>query len=122
MVRPRGPISPFVTRLTSITNEMVAGAPPIERVLPAFRDFLGDAVLVAHNAQFDVSILSWKYGVQPAFILDTLSMARALRGIEVGNSLAKLADEFGLPPKGKGLSHRARAFLKLAAACLQRAR
>ena len=56
--------------------------------------------LLAHNAQFDVSILGWRYAVSPAFIFDTLSMARALRGVEVGNSLAKLAQAFGLPAKG----------------------
>ncbi len=60
----------------------------------------GRTAALAHNAQFDVSILSWKYGVTPAFIFDTLSMARALRGVEVGNSLARLALEFSLPPKG----------------------
>lgn len=54
-----------------------------------------------HNAQFDVAILTWIYGKKPAFIFDTLSMARALRGLEVGNSAAKLAADFGLPPKGK---------------------
>lgn len=59
--------------------------------------------VAAQNAQFDCTILSWRYGVQPAFIFDTLSMARALRGIEAGNSLAKLAEDFGLPPKGKAV-------------------
>ena len=62
-------------------------------------DWSRTAVL-AHNAQFDVAILSWIYGVKPAFIYDSLSMARALRGVEVGNSLALLAEEYGLPPKG----------------------
>lgn len=65
-------------------------------------DWSRTAVL-AHNAQFDVTILSWVYGVQPAFIFDTLSMARALRGVEAGNSLAKLAEAFGLPPKGQAV-------------------
>ena len=65
-------------------------------------DWSTTAVL-AHNAQFDVTILSWVYGIQPAFIFDTLSMARALRGIEVGNSLAKLAEDFGLPAKGQAV-------------------
>ena len=65
-------------------------------------DWSRTAVL-AHNAQFDVSILSWRYGVTPAFIFDSLSMARALRGVEVGNSLAKLADDFGLPEKGRAV-------------------
>jgi DNA polymerase len=65
-------------------------------------DWSTTAVL-AHNAQFDVTILSWVYGAQPCFIFDTLSMARALRGIEAGNSLAKLAEDFELPPKGKAV-------------------
>lgn len=59
--------------------------------------------VLAHNAQFDVSILCWRYGIRPAFIFDTLSMARAKRGIEVGNSLMKLAQDFGLPPKGQAV-------------------
>lgn len=62
-----------------------------------------DTAVLAHNAQFDVAILSWRYGAHPALIFDSLSMARALRGVEVGNSLAKLAQEFGLPPKGQAV-------------------
>jgi DNA polymerase I-like protein with 3'-5' exonuclease and polymerase domains len=62
-----------------------------------------NTAVLAHNAQFDVAILSWVYGVQPCFVFDSLSMARALRGIEVGNSLAQLAEEFKLPPKGKAV-------------------
>ena len=73
-------------------------ADELPRVLGTF-DWSRTAVL-AHNAQFDVSILEWVYGVHPCFIFDTLSMARALRGVEVGNSLARLADAFGLPAKG----------------------
>jgi hypothetical protein len=56
-----------------------------------------------HNAMFDVAILTWVYGVKPAFIFDTLSMARALRGIDVGNSAKKLAEDFGLPEKGRAV-------------------
>lgn len=56
--------------------------------------------VVAHNAQFDVSILSWVYNLQPAFIFDTLSMARALRGPRGKNSLDALAKDFGLEAKG----------------------
>lgn len=60
----------------------------------------GRTAVLAHNAQFDISILEWVYDSHPAFIFDTLSMGRALRGVEVGNSLAKLALDFGLQPKG----------------------
>jgi DNA polymerase III epsilon subunit-like protein len=62
-----------------------------------------ETAVLAHNAQFDVSILVWVYGAKPCFIFDSLSMGRALRGVEVGNSLAKLADEYGLPPKGNAV-------------------
>lgn len=62
-----------------------------------------ETAVLAHNAQFDVSILEWRYDCHPAFIFDTLSMARALRGVEVGNSLAKLAEDFELPPKGRAV-------------------
>ena len=60
----------------------------------------GRTAVLAHNAQFDISICEWVYDIHPAFIFDTLSMARALRGVEVGNSLARLAEDFGLPAKG----------------------
>jgi DNA polymerase len=59
--------------------------------------------VVCQNTQFDMSVLHWHYGVLPCFLFDTLSMARALYGIEVGNSLKKLAERFELPPKGDGL-------------------
>jgi len=62
-----------------------------------------DTAILAHNAQFDVSIAQWVYGIRPGFILDSLSMGRALRSVEVGNSLAKLAEFFGLPPKGNAV-------------------
>lgn len=73
--------------------------------LPSFfsRVNWSTTAVAAHNAQFDVSIMAWHYGVVPCFIMDSLSMARALRGVEVGNSLAKLAEAFGLPPKGRGV-------------------
>lgn len=63
-----------------------------------------ETAVVCHNAQFDVSVLSWIYGKQPAFIFDTLSMARALRGTKVRNGLEHLAKDFGLPDKGAELA------------------
>jgi DNA polymerase I-like protein with 3'-5' exonuclease and polymerase domains len=65
-------------------------------------DWTKTAVL-AHNAQFDIAILSWVYGAKPVFIFDSLSMARALRGVEAGNSLMKLAEAYSLPPKGNAV-------------------
>ena len=62
-------------------------------------DWSTTAVL-CQNSMFDAGILAFIYDIHPCFILDTLSMARAVRGAEGGNSLAKLAEYFGLPPKG----------------------
>jgi DNA polymerase I-like protein with 3'-5' exonuclease and polymerase domains len=59
------------------------------------------AILVAHNASFDAAILSWIFDIRPFGVWDTLGMARAIDGIEVGNSLAKLADRYNLGVKGK---------------------
>ena len=56
--------------------------------------------VLAHNAMFDSAILTWRFGYQPKAWLDTLSMARALLGVTVGGSLAKLVEHFGLGAKG----------------------
>ena len=60
-----------------------------------------DSFALAHNAMFDASILSWRFGIKPIAWLDTLSMARAVRGTEAGNSLAKLAEVYGIGKKGE---------------------
>lgn len=60
----------------------------------------GSNALLAHNAMFDAAILNWRFGIKPRAVLDTLSMARALHGSEVGNSLAKLSVHYALGEKG----------------------
>jgi DNA polymerase len=55
---------------------------------------------LAHNAMFDASILTWRFGIKPLAWLDTLSMARAVHGTEIGNSLAKLVEYYELGKKG----------------------
>jgi DNA polymerase I-like protein with 3'-5' exonuclease and polymerase domains len=57
-------------------------------------------LVVAHNALFDMAILSFIFDVRPKAIADTLSMARAIHGTEVGGSLAKLAEHYALGVKG----------------------
>ena len=65
----------------------------------------GNAVVVAHNAMFDMAILNWHYDIRPKRMADTLSMARALYGSEVGMSLKALTEHFGLGAKGDEVIH-----------------
>ena len=104
LVNPGCEIPPFITLLTGITTDMVADAPDLTAALPAFLDWAGPAVLVAHNAGFDIGFL--KAGCQrigrewhgPA-VLDTLTLAKAaLLPDEVPNrKLGTLAAHFGSP-------------------------
>jgi DNA polymerase len=57
-------------------------------------------LVVAHNAVFDMAILNWHFDIRPKGIADTLSMARAIHGTEVGGSLAKLAEHYQIGVKG----------------------
>jgi DNA polymerase I-like protein with 3'-5' exonuclease and polymerase domains len=61
---------------------------------------LQDHLVLAHNAMFDAAILNWRFNIKPRGWLDTLSMARALHTIEVGGSLAALAQYYSLGEKG----------------------
>lgn len=58
------------------------------------------SVAVAHNAVFDLAILNWHFDLRPKKIVDTLSMARAIHGTEVGGSLDALVTHYGLGAKG----------------------
>ena len=81
-VNPQRPIPFEITNLTSITDEMVLEADPIENVLPQFLEFVGDGVLVAHNASFDVGFIEQNCRYQEIeyrfTYVDTVAMARVL--------------------------------------------
>ena len=57
LVKPSEPIGEFIEELTGITNEMLAEALPLRSVLPVFRTFLGDDIIVGHNVNFDINFL-----------------------------------------------------------------
>ena len=59
-----------------------------------------NSLAVAHNAMFDMAILSWRFDIKPARIADTLSMARAIHGTQVGGSLKALTEYYGIGKKG----------------------
>ena len=58
------------------------------------------SMVLAHNTMFDGAILSWLFGINPRVWADTLCIARALHGVEVGGSLAALAERYGIGQKG----------------------
>ena len=59
-----------------------------------------DAIAVAHNAMFDAGILSWRFNIRPYMWCDTLSLARAIDGLEVSSSLKSCAERHNLGEKG----------------------
>lgn len=62
-------------------------------------DWANSAVL-AHNMMFDGAILSWRLGIRPKVLFDTLCMARAVHGVEKSASLKALAENYGVGAKG----------------------
>ena len=109
-VNPGHSIPLQITRLTGISESMVADAPPPDAVLPTFLEFLGDAVIVGHNVRYDLGYLNaaMERSGRPKLanrVLDTLRLARRLVRDEVPNCrLGTLADRFRLPNRP---SHRA---------------
>ena len=79
-VNPEEKLTDFTTSLTSITDDDLKSAPKIEEVLPQFIDFIGDAILVAHNASFDLKHLNENMRtlkLEKTFpAIDTLNMAK----------------------------------------------
>jgi DNA polymerase-3 subunit epsilon len=128
LVNPGTHVPAFISALTGITTSMVAGAPRIEEVLPTFLEFIHGAVLVAHNAPFDIGFLKaaaaqtghpWP-GNQ---VLDTVRLARrvVLRDEAPNHKLGTLAALFGatVTPDHRALSD-ARATVDVLHALLAR--
>ncbi|MEP1123540.1 MAG: DEDD exonuclease domain-containing protein [Ilumatobacter sp.] len=110
LVNPGRAIPPQIAVLTGLTDVRVAPAPRIEAVLPSLLSFLGDAVLVAHNARFDTGFIqaALQRAERPAWsgtVVDTVHLARRLVRDEVPNCrLGTLASRLRLDHQP---SHRA---------------
>lgn len=100
-VNPGRPLSPQITQLTGITDEMLKDAPGIEVILPKFLEFCGDRPLAAHNASFDIGFLlaaCRRCGIEyePTY-LDTLILAQKLLPRLGKHKLNIVADALSLP-------------------------
>ena len=81
-VNPERPIPFEIEKLTGIHDGMVEDADVIEDILPKFMEFCQDCIMVAHNAEFDMSFIKEncrRQGIERKFtVVDTLAMARSL--------------------------------------------
>ena len=107
-VNPECPIPAEIVELTGITDEMVADADKIDAVLPKFFEFVGDRLLIAHNADFDtgfIRVAAKEQGLEfKNPYLDTLGLARAMLPDMKSHKLDRLADHYKL---GEFNHHRA---------------
>jgi len=105
IIDPRRPLRPEGIPIHGITEEMVAGQPTIDQVLPAFHAFSEDTVLVAHNAAFDMRFLQIKEeatGIcfrQP--VLDTLLLSAVIHPNQESHKLEAICERLGINVIGR---------------------
>ncbi len=105
LVNPGRSVPPASTNIHGISDDMVRTAPPLDDVLPRFKRFVGDAVMVAHNAAFDMKFLTLK---QDTFglrfdnpVLDTVLLAAHVHGTNDNLTLDSLATRYGVVLPGE---------------------
>ena len=107
-VNPEKSIPQRVVEVTNITDDMVKDAETIDKVMPKILEFVGDSVLVAHNADFDIGFL--KYNANELGLsldntyLDTLRLAKDLFPDYKKYKLGKIAENLGIKVE---VAHRA---------------
>lgn len=100
-IKPPVEIPPFIENKTNITNEMVENALPFEKAIDKILEFIGDRVIVAHNADFDFNFLNDKLvsiGREPLknTCLDTLNLARSIIKNRKYYKLGYIAKQFNV--------------------------
>jgi DNA polymerase-3 subunit alpha (Gram-positive type) len=107
-VNPEKPIPQRVIEVTNITDDMVKDAETIEKVMPKIIEFVGDSVLVAHNADFDIGFLKYNAKVLGLSLentyLDTLRLAKELFPEFKKYKLGLIAEKLGIKVE---VAHRA---------------
>lgn len=118
LVNPEREISEEIITLTGITNEMVENMPTEKEVLPRFKEFCTDAVLVAHNAKFDTSFIYESARRMGLYfdndVLDTLTMSKELFPDEKKHKLDIMCNRLGVSLKNH---HRASDDAEATARC-----
>ncbi len=97
LVNPEVPLPPHITRLTGITPEMVSTAPTMVELKKDLLQFLGQKVIVAHNAAFDLAFLEKALGFPlPNLYIDTVELAKLVLPQTSSYSLRNLVRIFKL--------------------------
>lgn len=102
LVNPEMPIPDFITRLTGITDEMVAPAPKFADIAADFLNFIGDSILVAHNSGFDMRFLNSEIArVYPDYrvanpCLCTVQLSRKLVPETINHKLKTMAEHYSI--------------------------
>lgn len=96
LVRPPRPITPIARRFHKISDADVAGQPPIAEVAHEMHTALAGAVFVAHNAHVDLAVVDRELGYTPAYVVDTLKLARRLVPGQASYKLGALVEHFDL--------------------------
>ena len=100
-VDPESTLRKEITDLTGITNEMLVGAPKLREIFPKFMEFVGDSILVAHNADFDTGFIRAacvQLGIPYTFTsVDTLVLSQNLMPQLSRHKLNLVADALSLP-------------------------
>jgi len=104
LVNPGQPLSPLITQLTGITDDMLAGAPRITQVLDEVKAFVGDLPILGHSIQFDLDFMQRTGLFQTNESLDTFDLASVLLPSAARYSLASLASLLKVPAP---ITHRA---------------
>lgn len=96
LINPRKPINQFITNLTGISNSMVMNAPFIVDVLPEIQDFVGDAIILGQNINFDLSFFEKYRAFKYNETIDTYEIAAIVMPSAPRYGLGSLAQQLGV--------------------------
>ena len=102
LIKPKAKIPYYITNITGITNEMVQNSPSIEEIMPNLINFIGENIIVAHNANFDYKFIQ-NYS-NNAFskntLIDTVQIGKKLYPNLPNHKLGTIAKHIGITEDG----------------------
>lgn len=102
LIKPSGNIPYHITRITGISNDMVKNAPTKNDIEEKLVDFIGNNVIVAHNASFDMNFLNNSFGnkFKNNKVIDTVKLSRMMHPNLPNHKLSTVAEYIGVKEDG----------------------